>query len=129
MSSGMAMVVYRGWDPEVFLEPVPESSARFHYVFLWTVYIWNFESIYDSILLKFAIPVLGVHEKSSYGVGPFKMNLDTQAVASLLEPAPSPWMKGTTMKMFLFLLWFDPLVLLLLHWLSVDVVFAIIFVL
>ena len=42
--------------PEVFLEPVPEGSARFPYILFWTVDVWAFKSIYDSTLLKFTVP-------------------------------------------------------------------------
>ena len=38
----MAMVQYGGWGLEVFLEPVPEGSAGFPYVFFWTVDVWAF---------------------------------------------------------------------------------------
>ena len=81
-------MVYRGWDPEVFLEPVPEGSAGFPYVFFQTVDMWEFKILYDFTLLKFAIPVLGSHEKGFYGVGPFEMYLDAQAVVCPLEPFP-----------------------------------------
>ena len=58
------MVVNRGWGPKMFLQPVPKGSARFPYIFFWTVDLWSFKSIYDSTLLKFAVPVLGGHEES-----------------------------------------------------------------
>ena len=80
VSCRMAMVVYMGWGPEVFLEPVPEGSARLPYVFFWIVDVWAFKSIYDPILLKFAVPVLGGHEKGFYGVGRFKMHMDPHVV-------------------------------------------------
>ena len=38
-----------------------------------------------------------------------------------LNLSPSPWISVTTMEMFLLLLLFDPWLLLLLGWLSVDV--------
>ena len=54
----MAMMVYRGWGPEVFLGPVPKGSAWFpyyssrelmcgHYIYMWPHF------------LKFVVPVLG----------------------------------------------------------------------
>ena len=93
-------------------------GAQFPYVFFRTVDVWTFKYIYDPTLLKFAVPVLGGHEKGFYGVGPFEMHLDPKAVACPFELPPTLWMKGTTMEMFMLLL--DPL-LLSLHWLSVDV--------
>ena len=54
--------------------------------------MWAFESIYDSTLLKFAIPLTGGHEKGFYGVDPFEMNLDAEAVSCPLELSLCPWM-------------------------------------
>ena len=94
------MVVYKGWASEVFSEPVPEGSAGFPYVFLWTVDMWAFESIYDSTLLKFAVPVLGGHEKGFYGVFTLDMYLDPHVVATPLEPCPMSMDVRYTMEMF-----------------------------
>ena len=80
------MVVYRGWGPEVFLEPVSKGSARFPYIFFWTVDVWVFKSIHDPTLLKFVDSVLGGHEKGSYGFGPFEMYLDPHIVGCPLKP-------------------------------------------
>ena len=51
VSCGVAMVVDGGWGPKVFFEPVAKSSARFSYVFFWTVYMWAFEFVNYSTLL------------------------------------------------------------------------------
>ena len=58
------------------------------------------------------------HEKGFDGVSTSEMHLDPQAFACPLNLSPSPWIYGTTMEMFLL---FDPLLLLLLSWLSVVV--------
>ena len=63
VSCRLAMMVYRGLGPEVFLEPVPEGSAWFPYVSLQTVDVWAFKSIHNPIFLKFVVHVLGGHEK------------------------------------------------------------------
>ena len=89
----MAVVVYRGWGPEVFFEPVPKGSARLPYVFFCTVDVWAFESIYDSTLLKFAISVLGGHEKGFFLVlVPLKCTWIPKLLHVLLNLCPSPWM-------------------------------------
>ena len=59
MSCRVAMVVNRKRGTMMFLEPVPKGSARFSYIFFWTVDVLAFKSIYDSTLWKFAVPVLG----------------------------------------------------------------------
>ena len=55
------------------------SSGQFH--------VWAFESIYDSTLLKFAVPVLGAIRRF-YSVDTPEMYLDSQVVACPLEPFP-----------------------------------------
>ena len=70
----------------MFLDPVPEGSAWFPYVFLWSVDVWAFKSIYDPTFLKLVVPVLRGHEKGFSGVSPFEMHLDPQVVACLFEP-------------------------------------------
>ena len=72
----MAMVVNRRWSPEMFLAPVPKGSAGFSYILFWTVDVWAFKSIYNSTLLKFAVPILGDHEEGFHDVGVLKMYLD-----------------------------------------------------
>ena len=112
VSYRMAMVVYRGWGLEVLLEPVPEGSAWFLYVFLWTVDVCAFKSIYNPTFLYFVFPVLRGCEKGFDGVSPFEMHLDTQAVAGPFEPFPQ------FVDVWIFLL-FDQL--LLLGWLPLVV--------
>ena len=58
------------------------------YVFLWTVDVWAFKTIYDPIPLNYAVLVLGGHEKGFYGVDPFEIYLDPQVVACPFEPIP-----------------------------------------
>ena len=66
------MVVDRGWDPRMFLEPVPKGSARFSYIFFRTIYVWAFKSIYYSTLLKFGVPALGAMRRVFMVLIPFK---------------------------------------------------------
>ena len=42
-SCRVAMVVDRGWDPEVLLKPVPKSSTTFPYILLWPVDMRTFK--------------------------------------------------------------------------------------
>ena len=73
----------------MFLDSVPKGSARFLYIFFWTIDVWACKFMYDSTLLKFCAPVLGGHEEGFYGVGTPKMYLDSQVVVYPLEPSPS----------------------------------------
>ena len=88
VSSRLAMVVCRGWGPEVFLEPVTKGSAWFPCVFFWMVYLLAFKPIYNPTLLKFVVPVLVGHEKGFCGVSPFEMHLDPQVNACPFELFP-----------------------------------------
>ena len=82
------MVVDRGWDPKMFLEPVPKGSTGFPYLFFWTVDVWAFKSIYDSTLFKFAVPIHGGHEEGFYGIGTLEMTLDPQVITCTFECFP-----------------------------------------
>ena len=87
-SCRVTMVMYGGWHPEMFLEPVPECSGHFPYVFLRTVDVWTFIPAYDPTFLKLVIPVLRGHEKGFNGVTPIEIHLDPQVVACPFEPFP-----------------------------------------
>ena len=82
----VAMVVNKGWGPKMSLEPVPKGSAWIPYIFLWTIDVWAFKSIYDSTLFKFA--VFGGHKEVLYSVNTLEMYLDSQGVACPFEPFP-----------------------------------------
>ena len=109
VSCRMVMIMYGGWDPEMFLQSVPRCSVQFPYVFLWAVDVWAFKPVYHPTFLKFVIPALEGHENGFNGVTPFEVPLDPQVVAHPFEPFPqSLWMYGTTMAIFLL---FDLLLL------------------
>ena len=110
------LVSYRGWDPKVFLEPVPKGSAWFPYVFLQTVDVWAFKSIFNPTFCSLLSLSLGGHKKGFDGVSPFEIHLAPKLLHVLLNFSPSLWMYGTTVEFFLF----DPL-LLLLGWLPVAI--------
>ena len=62
VSCTLAMVVFRGWGPQVFLESVPKGSAWFPYVFLRTVDVWAFKFIYNPTFLSLLSLSLGPWE-------------------------------------------------------------------
>ena len=56
----MAMMVYWGWSPEMFPQPVP-------YVFLWTVDVSAFKPV-DTTFLKFVVSVLKAPEEALFQI-------------------------------------------------------------
>ena len=89
VSCRVTMMVYGGWGPEMFLQPVPDCSAWFPYVFLWIVDVSAFIPVYDPTFWRFVLPVLRGHEKGFDGIIPFEMHLDPQVVACPFEPFPT----------------------------------------
>ena len=81
MSWVVATVVNRGWGPKMFFESIPTCSPRFSNVFLRVLYMWAFEFVDYTTLLKFVVPVFGCHEESFYSVGPFEGYLYSLVVA------------------------------------------------
>ena len=51
MSCGTGMLVDEGWDPKMFLEPLPKCSSSLSNVLLRTVNMWALVFVYDPTFL------------------------------------------------------------------------------
>ena len=99
---------------QMFLESVPKFPSRFTYIFLRTVDVWSLVLVNNTTFLKFAVFVLWWYEKWLDGVGSFEMSLYALFVVCPFELFSQANPYGTTMEMFLCLLWsLVPLVLCL----------------
>ena len=92
VSCTMAMVAYWGWSPVVFLDPVPKESTWFPYVFLWTVDVWAFKSIYNPYFFKFLSLSLGDMRRVLMMLVPLKCTLIPKLLHVLLNLSPVLWM-------------------------------------
>ena len=104
MSHGIAVLMDGAWGPKMFFEPVPICSPRLSNIFLGTVYVWAFEFVDNPTLFKFVVPVLRCNKECFIVFVPLKCTCITLLLHVFFNFSLSPCTYGTTMEIFLLLL-------------------------